>query len=328
MPPIVARSEKGNRERQKLFLLRQHAQQILDSHAGLDSKREVVRIVGQHAIHARKIERDIVARRRRADAEFRAAAAGNHAQVFPRRRSEEFPRFARRPRAAPRPKGASRRPAARRSSAGSVRTCAPPTISSRRVREICAGLAHAGVVAGSRRSAARGFLRRLCRAASTLPGFNRPAGLNAARTRCHQREIVRRKNQRHEFVFFHADAVFAGERAAHGDAVPHDFAARRDHARELRAIALVEQDQRMKVAVAGMKNIADLQIVFAADFLDAPQSFRQARARNHAVLHVIHRRNAAQRAEGILPALPQQIAFLVVCARRALPARDAGGKLR
>ena len=162
----------------------------------------------------------------------------------------------------------------------------------------------------------------------TLPGFKSPGRIERRAHARHQREIVRREHQRHQFIFFHADAVFAGQRAADRDAVPHDFAARRDHALKLRAIALVEKDERVKIAVAGVENIADLQVVLAADFLDAAQGFRQARARDHAVLHVIHRREPPESAESILPAFPQQIALAVVARHAHFPARDAGGKPR
>ena len=154
-------------------------------------------------------------------------------------------------------------------------------------------------------SAAREFLHRLFPSEGLCRDSADPAGLNAARTRLHQIEIFRREHERHQFVLFHADAVFAGQRAANRDAVPHDFCACSHDPLELVAIAFVEENQRVKVAVSCMENIADLQIVFAANFLDAPQCFREARAGNHAVLHVVHRREAAQRAEGVLPALPQ-----------------------
>ena len=57
---------------------------------------------------------------------------------------------------------------------------------------------------------------------------------------------------------------------------------------------------------------ADLQTVARGHLLDVAQRFRQARARDHAVLHVVGGRKAADGAEGVFAALPQQVALAVV----------------
>ena len=47
-------------------------------------------------------------------------------------------------------------------------------------------------------------------------------------------------------------------RPAHFNAMAHDFAACCNHARKLLAVAFVKQDQRVQVAVPGMKYITNL----------------------------------------------------------------------
>src|SRR3977135_490672 len=88
----------------------------------------------------------------------------------------------------------------------------------------------------------------------------------------------------------------------------------------------------MKIAITGVKNIADLQFVFAAYFRDTAQRFRQARARDDAVLHVVHGRQPPESAERVLSALPQEIPLAVIASdahfpRVVLPAdlSDRGG---
>ena len=44
---------------------------------------------------------------------------------------------------------------------------------------------------------------------------------------------------------------------------------------ELRFVARIEKNQRVQVAVARVKNIADLKAVLRADFVDAPQRLRE-----------------------------------------------------
>ena len=65
-----------------MFLPREDLQEILDPRARLHSECKVAWIVGQEAIHPREVERDVVARRRRSDAELRAASAGNEREFF------------------------------------------------------------------------------------------------------------------------------------------------------------------------------------------------------------------------------------------------------
>ena len=75
-------------------------------------------------------------------------------------------------------------------------------------------------------------------------------------------------------------------------------------------IARVEKNDGMQVAVARVEDIADFEAVLFSDFIDASQCGGKFCSRNHAVLNVIRWREAADGAEGIFSALPQEIAFL------------------
>jgi len=150
----------------------------------------------------------------------------------------------------------------------------------------------------------------------------------------HQREIIVGKNQRHQLVFFHADAVLAGERAANFDAIANDFVGGGDGAFEVRRIARIVEDDGMEVAVTGMKNVADLKTVGFGNFGDAAESLRELGARDHAVENVIAGSEASEGAEGVFAALPEKFALAsVACdAHFARVMREAhfvdGGGLR
>ena len=75
----------------------------------------------------------------------------------------------------------------------------------------------------------------------------------------------------------------------------------------------------MQIPVARVKNIPDLEAVFLSDLVDAPQRGGQFRPRNHAVLHVICRRDPADRPKRVLAALPKQIALVRVPRHAHLP---------
>ena len=81
----------------------------------------------------------------------------------------------------------------------------------------------------------------------------------------HQVKIGVAEKQRHEFIFFHAHAVFAGQRATQLDTIAEDFMGSGDGVFKLPRIARIVEDDGMQVAVAGMKDIADGETVFLAD---------------------------------------------------------------
>ena len=65
----------------------------------------------------------------------------------------------------------------------------------------------------------------------------------------------------------------------------------------------------MHVAVAGMGDVDDADLVAAADFHDPAEDARQLRPRHHAVLDEVAGAEAAHGADGQFAALPQQLAL-------------------
>src|SRR5277367_1942620 len=65
----------------------------------------------------------------------------------------------------------------------------------------------------------------------------------------------------------------------------------------------------MKIAVAGVEDVANLKAVFFADLVDFAQSGWKFSARDHAVLHVVGGRKAADGAESVLAPFPEQVAL-------------------
>src|SRR5262245_34661616 len=90
----------------------------------------------------------------------------------------------------------------------------------------------------------------------------------------HQREIVRAEHPRHVAVLVGADAVLASQRSAGLDTVGEDF--RRDFDRLVRLpwYPLVVADQRMQIAVAGVKHVADRQTRSPFEIADAREHLR------------------------------------------------------
>src|SRR3984957_20074971 len=113
--------------------------------------------------------------------------------------------------------------------------------------------------------------------------------------------------------------MLAGDRSSHGNAVFQYFVAGANRIAKLLLVALVKQNNRMQIAVPGMKNIPDPQIIFPADLLDAPARRRKLGPRDHAVLGVITRRKPPRRAKRILPTLPQKITFARIAGHANLP---------
>src|SRR3984885_6030239 len=136
-------------------------------------------------------------------------------------------------------------------------------------------------------------------------GIEKSFGIERIADAAHQIELNFAEEQRHQMVFLHPDAMLAGDGSAHLNAKSNDFAGRCDDAFEFIFIPSVEQYNRMQVAVAGVKNVADFESVLSANFGDAAQRCGQFGAWNHAILHVICGANSADCAKGILAAFPQ-----------------------
>ena len=147
---------------------------------------------------------------------------------------------------------------------------------------------------------------------NSLPGFSTPCRVECIAQAQHHVEVFVGKQQRHQVALLQSHAMFAGDRSAHRHAVFQYVAARRLHQFQLLGIARIKQDQRMQVAVARMKDVTDAQSILLRDSLDKLKHRRNRRARHHAVLRIVGRRQPSQRRERVLAALPQQRAFVLV----------------
>ena len=94
-----------------------------------------------------------------------------------------------------------------------------------------------------------------------------------------------------------------------------------EDAPHLVGVALVVEQDRVDVAVAGVEDVGDAQAVALADGGDGAQDVGHLGARHDAVLRAVVRRQPADRAEGALAALPQRRALGLVAPRRAPRAR-------
>ena len=86
----------------------------------------------------------------------------------------------------------------------------------------------------------------------------------------------------------------------------------RVHALPDAGLAPVEHEQRMQVAVAGVEHVHHDDVVRVGDLVHAPQHLDELGARHDRVVQVVVGRDARDRAERRLAALPQQRALGVV----------------
>src|SRR5262249_1496527 len=142
-----------------------------------------------------------------------------------------------------------------------------------------------------------------------LARIGAPVRIEGAAYPPHELQIVGTERETELLDLLDADAVLAGDAAAELDAGPQDLAARLEHPRRPRAIAPVEEDDRVDVAVAGVEDVADAEIVARAGRLDAGEDLGEARARHDAVLGTVVRRQAADGPERALAALPERRAL-------------------
>ena len=145
-----------------------------------------------------------------------------------------------------------------------------------------------------------------------LAGIQRAGGIHGIVDAAHEGEVRVGEEQRHEFALFHADPVLAGEAAADFDAITDDFGGGFEGAFELFGVARIVENDGVKIAVAGMEDVADVKAELLADFLNAAKSLRKFRAGDDAVEYVDAGGDAAERAESVLAAFPEQIALVVI----------------
>src|SRR5678815_2206937 len=99
--------------------------------------------------------------------------------------------------------------------------------------------------------------------------------------------------------------MLAGNGASHLDAALEDFCAKSFGASNRLRVAIVEQDQRMKVAVAGVKNIGTTQRVLAFERLNGPKHFAESLARNGPIHAVVRGRGPSGCGKGVLATGPE-----------------------
>src|SRR5262249_41933073 len=88
-------------------------------------------------------------------------------------------------------------------------------------------------------------------------------------------QIGLRELHRHQLSLLDADAMLARETAAKFDAEPQNCFARNFGFAGLVWIVGVVKDQRVKIAVASVENVRDLQAILSADLTDAGQRVRK-----------------------------------------------------
>jgi len=147
-------------------------------------------------------------------------------------------------------------------------------------------------------------------------GIQQTGGIESVVDAPHEIEIGVGKKKRHEFGFFHANAVFAGKRAARFHAITNDFGGSLHGAFELPFVTGIIENDGMKISVAGVKNVGDVEAVAVADFADAAKRLRKLGARNDAVENVVAGSEAAKGAKRVFAAFPEKLAFGII-------ARDA-----
>src|SRR5262249_53285034 len=145
-----------------------------------------------------------------------------------------------------------------------------------------------------------------------LVGIRALLGIEDRAQADHGEEIVGREEQRHLGDLLHADAVLAGDAAAERNARLEYLAARRQHPLHLVRVTLVEQQNGMDVAVAGVEAVPDAEPVALAGRGDRSQDVGNPGARHHPVLGAVARRQPADCAEGTLAALPEGRALCLI----------------
>src|SRR5277367_5806827 len=177
-----------------------------------------------------------------------------------------------------------------------ARTCASPTIAPN-----SRASSDAALIDGDRLErdlpARRRNLDARTRHRDNFVGIGALIGIEDPPQLGHHSQILGRKDQRHLRHLLDSNPMLTAQAAAHFDARLQDVATRLDRAIGLVGVTLVVKHNRMDIAVARMKHVADSHIVAAADADNRTQNIGQPRARNHAVLRRIIRREPSDRAK-------------------------------
>ena len=119
-----------------------------------------------------------------------------------------------------------------------------------------------------------------CSVGKHLAGIEQPLASKAHLTAMLLGEIDFVEHLRHQVALLDADAMFAGQHAADLDAEPQNMSAPKSSARcEFAGLVRVEEDERMQIAVAGMKHIGDAQPVLFGQLRACPPAPSAARWR-------------------------------------------------
>ena len=113
----------------------------------------------------------------------------------------------------------------------------------------------------------------------------------------------------HRVDLFHADPVLAGNRAADVDRELKYLGTELLGSRELARLVRIIEDQRVQVAVAGVKNIHTAQAVLFCEVFDRGEDARQRFFRNRAVHAIVIGRHPAGSGKCRLAAGPESVAF-------------------
>ncbi len=154
-----------------------------------------------------------------------------------------------------------------------------------------------------------GLLTAEARRGKNLCGIRKLQGIEGGADALHGGEIGFGKHFGHHALFFFADAVFAGDGAARGEAKVENFHRKRESAFFLAGNPAVVENEWVEIAVAGVKNIGDAQAGLLTEPRDFSHHLRKGGAGNHAVLDDVVGRDAAHGGEGRFAAFPNERAL-------------------
>src|SRR5579863_6635339 len=116
-----------------------------------------------------------------------------------------------------------------------------------------------------------------------LAGVQQPFGIEGAFEALLMGKIVLVEHRAHQIALLDADPVLASQHPADFDAQPQDVGAEGFGALDLALLVGVVEDERVEVAVAGVKHIGDAEPVPLRKLADASEHLRQPRPRDRPI---------------------------------------------